>query len=59
MVLYFDNLFEKELVINKYNSYSRIGKRDILRMNLDKYILNPNAEKVVSFLEYLKSYRLC
>lgn len=59
MVLYFDNPFEKELVINKYNSYSRIGKRDIARMNLDKYILTPNAEKVVSFLEYLKSYRLC
>jgi hypothetical protein len=57
--MYFKNIEEKEKVINKYNSYNRVSKRDIDRMNLDRYRVNLDVKKISNFLDRLKSYRLC
>jgi hypothetical protein len=59
LVMYFKNIEEKEKVINKYNSYNRVSKRDIDRMNLDRYRVNLDVKKISNFLDRLKSYRLC
>ena len=57
-VMYFDNSFDKETVINKYNSYSRVGKRDIDKMGLNRYRVKPDITRIWNFLKYLKDYRL-
>lgn len=57
-VMYFDNSIDKEMIINKYNSYSRVSKRDTDRMCLDRYRIKPDIIKILNFLKYLKDYRL-
>ena len=57
-VMYFDNSIDKEMIINKYNSYSRVSKRDIDKMGLNRYRVNPDITKIWYFLKYLKDYRL-
>ena len=57
-VMYFDNSFDKETVINKYNSYSRVSKRDIDKMGLNRYRVKPDITRIWNFLKYLKDYRL-
>ncbi len=57
-VMYFESNIDKELIINKYNSYSRVSKRDIARMGLDKYRLKPDIVKIERFINNLKSYKL-
>lgn len=57
-VMYFPNIYEKSMIIDKYNSYSRISKRDIERMGLHRYKLKPDVVKIERFINNLKSYRL-
>ncbi len=57
-VMYFPNIYEKNMIIDRYNSYYRISKRDIERMGLDKYILKPDVVKIERFINSLKRYRL-
>ena len=57
-VMFSESSINKELIINKYNSYSRVSKRDIDRMGLDKYRLKPDIVKIERFINYLKSYKL-
>lgn len=57
-VMYFIQTIEKDIVIEKYNSYSKIRKRDIDKMDLDKYRVKPDILKIWNFLKYLKDYRL-
>jgi hypothetical protein len=57
-VMYFPNIYEKNMIVNKYNNYSRISKRDIERMGLDRYKLKPDVVKIERFIDNLKKYRL-
>ena len=57
-VMYFESSIDKEVIINKYNSYSRVSKRDIDRLGLDKYRLKPDVVKIERFINNLKNYRL-
>ena len=57
-VMYFQNIYEKNMIVDKYNSYSRISRRDIERMGLEKYKLKPDVVKIERFIENLKKYRL-
>ena len=57
-VMYFENTIEKEIIVNKYNSYRRVEKRDINRMGLDRYKLKPNVVKIERFIDNLKKYKL-
>lgn len=57
-VMYFQNIYEKSTIIDKYNSYSRVSKRDINRMELDKYKLKPDVVKIERFIDNLKKYKL-
>ncbi|WP_419678492.1 hypothetical protein ACN2EN_05710 [Aliarcobacter lanthieri] len=57
-VMYFKNIYEKNIIINKYNSYSRVSKRDIEKMELNKYKLKYDVVKIENFINALKSHRL-
>jgi hypothetical protein len=57
-VMYFPNIYEKNMIADKYNSYSRISKRDIERMGLVRYRLKPDVSKIERFIKSLKNYRL-
>lgn len=57
-VMYFQNIYEKNTIIDRYNSYSRISKRDIERMGLERYKLKPDVVKIERFIDNLKKYRL-
>ena len=57
-VMYFKNIYEKNIIIDRYYSYSRIGKRDTERMGLDRYRLKPDVVKIERFIDNLKKYRL-
>uniref|UniRef100_UPI0040471290 hypothetical protein n=1 Tax=Aliarcobacter sp. TaxID=2321116 RepID=UPI0040471290 len=57
-VMYFQNTYEKSMIADKYNSYSRVSKRDIDRMDLDRYRLKPDIVKIERFINNLKKYRL-
>lgn len=57
-VMYFKNISEKNMIINKYNSYSRVSKRDIEKMELNKYKLEFDVSKIEDFINNLKSYKL-
>ncbi|WP_151948077.1 hypothetical protein [Aliarcobacter butzleri] len=57
-VMYFKNISEKNMIINKYNSYSRVSKRDIEKMELNKYKLEFDVSKIENFINTLKSYKL-
>ena len=57
-VMYFPNIYEKNMIADKYNSYSRVTKRDTDRMDLERYRLKPNVVKIERFIKNLKSYRL-
>ncbi|MCT7576293.1 hypothetical protein [Aliarcobacter butzleri] len=57
-VMYFKNISEKNMIINKYNSYSRVSKRDIEKMELNKYKLEFDVSKIEDFINNLKSHKL-
>ena len=57
-VMYFPNIYEKNMIADKYNSYSRVTKRDTDRMDLDRHRLKPDVIKIERFINRLKSYRL-
>ena len=57
-VMYFQNPYEKNMIADRYNSYSRISKRDIERMGLVRYRLKPDVSKIERFIKSLKNYRL-
>ena len=57
-VMYFQNIYEKNMIVDKYNSYSRISRRDIERMDLDRYRLKPDVVKIERFINNLKNYKL-
>lgn len=57
-VMYFPNIYEKNMIIDRYNSYYRISKRDIERMGLERYRLKPDVVKIERFIDNLKKYRL-
>lgn len=57
-VMYFKNIYEKNMIIDRYYSYSRISKRDIDRMGLDRYRLKPDVVKIERFIDNLKKYKL-
>ena len=56
--MFFPNIYEKSIVIDRYNSYSRISRRDIERMGLERYRLKPDVVKIERFIDNLKKYRL-
>ena len=57
-VMYFPNIYEKNMIVDKYNSYSRISRRDIERMGLERHRLRPDVVKIERFINNLKNYRL-
>lgn len=57
-VMYFPNIYEKNMIADKYNSYSRVTKRDTDRMDLDRHRLKPDVVKIERFINNLKRYRL-
>ena len=57
-VMYFPNIYEKNMIVDKYNSYSRVSKRDTDRMDLDRYRLKPDVVKIERFINNLKNYKL-
>ncbi|PNV82253.1 MAG: hypothetical protein C0627_11090 [Sulfurimonas sp.] len=54
-LLYFENLSDKNKIIDRYNSYSKVTQREIGRMGLEKYRLYPNMEYINYFLYYLQT----
>ena len=46
------------MIVDKYNSYSRISRRDIERMGLETHRLRPDVVKIERFINNLKNYRL-
>ena len=56
--MYFQSIYEKNMIIDKYNSYSRVSKRDTYRMDLDRYRLKPDVVKIERFIDNLKKYKL-
>ena len=52
--MFFPNIYEKSIVIDRYNSYSRISRRDIERMGLERYRLKPDVVKIERFIDNLK-----
>lgn len=58
MVMFFPNIYEKNMIVDRYNSYSRISRRDIERMGLERYRLKPDVIKIERFIDNLKKYRL-
>lgn len=52
-VMYFKNSHEKTRIIEAYERYQLFRKREIDRLNLEKYRLNPDITKIKSFLEQL------
>ena len=57
-VMYFPNIYEKNMIVDKYNSYTRVSKRDTDRMDLDRYRLKPDVVKIERFINNLKNYKL-
>jgi hypothetical protein len=57
-VMYFPNIYEKNMIADKYNSYSRVSKRDTVRMGLERHRLRPDVVKIERFINNLKNYRL-
>ena len=57
-VMFFPNIYEKNMIVDRYNSYSRISRRDIERMGLERYRLKPDVVKIERFIDNLKKYRL-
>ena len=57
-VMYFPNIYEKNMIVDKYNSYSRISRRDIERMGLERHRLRPDVVKIERFIDNLKKYKL-
>ena len=57
-VMYFQNIYEKNLTVDKYNSHSRISRWDIERMDLERHRLRPDVVKIERFINNLKNYRL-
>ena len=57
-VMYFPNIYEKNMIVDKYNSYSRISRRDIERMGLERHRLRPDVVKIERFINNLKNYKL-
>ena len=57
-VMFFPTIYEKIRIVDKYNSYSRISRRDIDRIGLDIYRLKPDVVKIERFIDNLKKYRL-
>ena len=56
-VMYFNDINEKYMIINKYNSYSRIAMRDINKMELEKYSIKPDINKIINFITILKTVK--
>lgn len=54
-LLYFDNIVEKQYIIDRYNSYSKVTQREIDRMGLEKYRLYPDMEHINTFLYYIQN----
>lgn len=52
-VMYFKNSYERTRIIEAYEKYQLFRKREIDRLNLEKYRLNPDITKIKSFLEQL------
>ena len=46
------------MIADKYNSYSRVTKRDTDRMDLERHRLKPDVVKIERFIDNLKKYRL-
>ncbi|MDN5048590.1 hypothetical protein [Aliarcobacter butzleri] len=57
-VMYFQNKNEKDMIVDKYNSYSRVCRRDTDKMGLGRYRLKADMVKIESFINKLISYRL-
>lgn len=57
-VMYFPNINEKNMIVEKYNSYSRMSKREHYKMNLNRYRLIPDVAKIERFIDNLKKYKL-
>lgn len=52
-VMYFKNSSDMSQVIEAYEKYQTFRKREINRLGLEKYRLNPDIAKIKSFLELL------
>lgn len=52
-LLYFDNVVNKNALINRYNSYKNVRKRELKRMGFEEHRLYPNIEYVHDFLYML------
>lgn len=57
-VMYFEDINEKNTIVNKYNTYSRVSKREIDRLGLNKYKLPLDVIKIWEFINTLRSCKL-
>ena len=53
----FTNMNEKNMIIDKYNSYSRVAIRDINKMGIEKYMIVSDISKIIDFIKILKTVR--
>ncbi|MEA3512066.1 MAG: hypothetical protein U9R37_00545 [Campylobacterota bacterium] len=54
-LLYFENIIDKYNIINRYNNYSKVTKREIGRMDLEQYRLHPDMDYINTFLFYIQT----
>ena len=52
-LMYFDNLQEKYEIIEAYNNYQHVRKREIRRLNFEKYRLYANMHYIENFIHRL------
>ncbi len=57
-VMYFEDINEKNTIVNKYNAYTRVSKREIDKLCLNKYKLPLDVIKIWKFINTLRSCRL-
>lgn len=57
-LLYFDNPVDKQYIIDRYNSYSKVTQREIGRMGLEQYRLYPDMWCIYTFLYHLQTIKL-
>lgn len=55
LILYFDNVDEKQQKIDKYSRYNHVAKRELKKLEFDKYKLKFDIKAITKFLNWIDS----
>jgi hypothetical protein len=54
-IVYTNDFYEKKYIINKYNNYSSIAKREINRLGIEENRLYPDVNVILNFIKEIRS----